>query len=66
MVQKGRLRNEWIDAFLADGSLAEVPLELQEEVKTAANARVKDSKSEKPSVALSLVYDKAFTGKEKP
>lgn len=65
MVQKGRLRNEWIDAFIADGSLDEVPLELQEEVKIVAEARLKDTKDAKPKVAISLVYDKAFTEKEK-
>ena len=65
MVQKGRLRNEWIDAFLADGSLDEVPLELQEDVKIAADARLNDAKDVKPKVAMSLVYDKGFTDKGK-
>lgn len=39
MVQKGRIRNEWVDAHLADGDLSEVPQELVEEVKALAKAR---------------------------
>ena len=66
MVQKGRLRNDWIDAYIELGTLTEVPLELQGEVKIVAEARLKDAKAKKPDVALSLVYDKGFTEKGKP
>jgi hypothetical protein len=40
MVQKGTIRNEWIDAYVADGSLDEVPAHLVEEVKERARIRM--------------------------
>jgi hypothetical protein len=39
MIQKAKIRNEWVDAYLADGSLDEVPEALVDEVKAKAAMR---------------------------
>lgn len=50
MVQKGHIRNEWVDAYLENGSLEEVPAHLAEEVKERAKARRKPAPApERPS-----------------
>lgn len=40
MVAKGYIRNEWIDAYIADGDLSEVPEQYVDEVKARADARL--------------------------
>lgn len=56
MVQKGKIRNEWIDAYLEIGSLAEVPEEYVSEVKERAAARLGKGVKEKGPVVVEVDF----------